>query len=81
MFVFVNKNSWLLLGWNEGTCVCAREFMYSRPITGGTSRVEGKQNSLFPVGPVIKSFFLYFPTDKNGKKKTPKKRFCFTPLA
>ena len=54
MFVFVDKNSWLLLGWNEGTCVCAREFMYSRPITGGTSRVEGKQNSLFPLGPVIK---------------------------
>ena len=66
MFVFVDKNSWLLLGWNEGTCVCAREFMYSRPITGGTSRVEGKQNSLFPLGPlsaycrILFSFLFFF---------------------
>ena len=29
----------------------------------GTLRVEGKQNSLFPAGPVIKCF-LYLPTQK-----------------
>ena len=28
----------------------------------GTLRVEGKQNSLFPVEPVIKCVLLYLPT-------------------
>lgn len=42
MFVFVDKNSWFLLGWNEGICVCVREFMYFRLIIGGILRVEGK---------------------------------------
>ena len=37
----------------------------------GTFRVEGKQNSLFPVGPVIKCFIL--PPDSEIGKKTAKK--------
>ena len=37
-----------------------------RSITGGTSRVEGKQNSLFPLGPlsaycrILFSFLFFF---------------------
>ena len=59
MFVFVNKNSWLLLGWNEGTCVCAREFMYSRPITGGDIKGLGETKLTLSLG-AIKCFLSHF---------------------
>ena len=35
--------------------------------------VEGKQNSLFPEGPVIKCFVIHVPSNSNiGKKKLRK---------
>ena len=43
----------------------------------GTLRVEGKQTSLFPVGPVIKCFVI--PPDSNIEK-APKKMIRLTPL-
>ena len=36
----------------------------------GIIKVEGKQNSLFPEGPVIKCFVI--PSDSNIEKKTAK---------
>ena len=39
--------------------------------------VEGKQNSLFPEGPVIKCFVI--PPDSNTEKKNCEKMICLTP--
>ena len=41
-----------------------------------TLRVEGKQNSLFPAGPVIKCFVI--PPNSKIEKKC-KKMICLTP--
>jgi len=43
-------------------------------------KVEGKQNSLFPPGPVIKSFVIP-PNSKVKKKKNCEEIVCFTPAA
>ena len=43
------------------------------------SQVEGKQNSLFPVGPVIKCFVI--PPNSKVEKKTTKKSFASLWLA
>ena len=43
----------------------------------GTLRVSGKQNSLFPEGPVIKCFFI--PPDSKLEKNC-EKMICLTPL-
>ena len=43
----------------------------------GNIEVEGKQNSLFPEGPVIKCFVI--PPDSKIKE-APKKMICLTPL-
>ena len=43
----------------------------------GNIEVEGKQNSLFPEGPVIKCFVI--PPDSK-KEKAPNKNFCLRPL-
>ena len=43
----------------------------------GNIEVEGKKNSLFPEGPVIK--FVVIPPDSKIEK-TPKKKICLTPL-
>ena len=40
--------------------------------------LEGKQNSLFPKGPVIKCFVI--PADSEIEKKNPKNMICSTPL-
>ena len=43
----------------------------------GNIEVEGKQNSLFPEGPVIKCFVI--PPDSKIEK-APKNIICLTPL-
>ena len=43
----------------------------------GNIEVEGKQNSLFPEGPVIKCFVI--PPDSKTEK-TQEKMICLTPL-
>ena len=43
----------------------------------GTLRVSGKQNSLFPEGPVIKCFVI--PPDSKLEKNC-EKMICLTPL-
>ena len=45
--------------------------------TEGNIEVEGKQNSLFPKGPVIKCFVI--PPDSKIEK-APKKIICLRPL-
>ena len=67
--------------WPQG-----KQWLFSFPKTLGVSRgeaegnieVEGKQNSLFPAGPVIKSFVIP-PNSKLGK--TTKKLFALLRLA
>ena len=49
----------------------------SDPIPSMFIEVEGKQNSLFPEGPVIKCFVM--PPDSKIEK-APKKFICFRPL-
>jgi len=47
-----------------------REFCFPETLNdprgeaGENIEVEGKQNSLFPLEPVIKCFFIYLPTQK-----------------
>ena len=56
------------------------EFCFPKTRKGkaeGNIEVKGKQNSLFPEGPVIKCFVI--PPDSN-KEKAPKKMICLTPL-
>jgi len=50
---------------------CPRPLMFSDAKPRGTLRVEGKQNSLFPEGPVIKCFAI--PPNSKIEKKTLKK--------
>ena len=50
-----------------------------RSETEGNIEVEGKQNSLFPVGPVIKCFVIP-PDSKIEKAPKKKKMICLTPL-
>ena len=44
----------------------------------GNIEVEGKQNSLFPEGPVIKCFVI--PPDLKNRKSSGKKTICLRPL-
>ena len=51
--------------------------MFPEAKPSGTLRVEGKQNSLFPEGSVIKCFVI--PPDSKIEK-APKKIICLRPL-
>ena len=51
--------------------------MFPKAKPSGTLRVEGKQNSLFPEGPVIKCFGV--PPNSKIEKKTCENMICLTP--
>ena len=63
-----------MTGPKENSEVCLAEtFTVSRSETKGNIEVEGKQNSLFPLGPVIKCFVI----PPNSKlEQTVKKLFA-----
>ena len=60
------------------------EFCFSEPLNvplgfvSGNIEVEGKQNSLFPKGPVIKCFVI--PPDSKIAETPKKKKICVMPL-
>ena len=45
-------------------------------VSRSEAKVEGKQKSLFPAGPVIKCFVVPLNSKLEKKKKTPKKPFA-----
>ena len=72
----INKH--LMTGHKENSEFCFPETLnVPRGEAEGNIEVEGKQNSLFPEGPVIKCFVI--PPDSKIEK-APKKIICLRPL-
>ena len=70
-FCNVRKNKHLMTGPKGNSEFCFPEtFNVPRGEAEGNIEVEGKQNSLFPEGPVIKCFVI--PCNSNIGKKTAK---------
>ena len=74
MFVWCN-NKHLMTGHKGNSEFCFPETL--NVPRGENIEVEGKQNSLFPEGPVIKCFVI--PPDSKIEK-APKKIICLRPL-
>ena len=67
-----------MTGHKENSEFCFLETLnVPRGEAGGNIEVEGKQNSLFPEGPVIKCFVI--PPDSKIEN-APKKIICLRPL-
>ena len=66
-----NNNKHLMTGPKGNSEFCFPETLnVPRGEAEGNIEIEGKQNSLFPEGPIIKSFVI--PPNSKGEKKTAK---------